>query len=292
MGYVLSDYELKAAKELIGILKAADPVIMEGEELAELARSMLEQPNVREMLEHAGVTYDEAQAFLPDDGQEQVLIEAPDGTSAMLGKEFFPVVTVFAQYGVVRTGGDRLRLLQKFFDWLFEVIESVLRKKPDLYGQVAEILEDADNIYRDFRERVLKAQKEHGDDQSFHLVLFVPDLFVYLCRIMADQEVDQKAKLELGIALVYMVSPIDLIPELVVPLPWGLFDDMGIVLYFLQRALHGGYIDREKMEELWPGDPEFIDNIAHYWDQMKEILGDNWEDILRKFNKNKKKRKA
>ena len=81
------------------------------------------------------------------------------------------------------------------------------------------------------------------------LLAFVPDCVVLFRRLAADPEVPRGAKRVLGATAVYLVLPIDLIPDFVPGL--GLLDDAVLAglatRYVIRRA------GRERVEQHWPG---------------------------------------
>jgi uncharacterized membrane protein YkvA (DUF1232 family) len=81
------------------------------------------------------------------------------------------------------------------------------------------------------------------------LLAFVPDCVVLFRRLSADPEVPRGAKRVLGVTAVYLVLPIDLIPDFVPGL--GLLDDAVLAglatRYVIRRA------GRERVEQHWQG---------------------------------------
>jgi len=81
------------------------------------------------------------------------------------------------------------------------------------------------------------------------VVGFVPDCAVLMRRLLADRRVPRRHKVLLGGLLVYLVSPIDLVPDLV-PVA-GQLDDailVGLVLRVVVRRA-----GEQPLRELWPG---------------------------------------
>jgi uncharacterized membrane protein YkvA (DUF1232 family) len=83
---------------------------------------------------------------------------------------------------------------------------------------------------------------------------FVPDCVVLFGRFMSDPRVARRHKLLLGALVLYLASPIDLVPDFV-PVA-GQIDDAiiaGLSLRLVLRASGPGLI-----EELWPGPPSSL----------------------------------
>jgi uncharacterized membrane protein YkvA (DUF1232 family) len=81
------------------------------------------------------------------------------------------------------------------------------------------------------------------------LARFVPDCVVLVRRLLGDARVPRASRLALGVALVYLASPIDLVPDFV-PVA-GQLDDaivLALVLRLVVRAAGDGVV-----REHWPG---------------------------------------
>ena len=64
------------------------------------------------------------------------------------------------------------------------------------------------------------------------LIAFVPDVVRLVRRLLADRSIDPRVRLALVILLVWLVSPIDLIPEFIPVL--GPLDDVVVVVLVLR----------------------------------------------------------
>lgn len=85
------------------------------------------------------------------------------------------------------------------------------------------------------------------------LVGFLPDCVTLLRRLRRDSRVPLAAKVALALAALWVVSPIDLIPEFLPVI--GPLDDVLVVALALRYA--GRRVPREVLLEAWPGDPRF-----------------------------------
>jgi uncharacterized membrane protein YkvA (DUF1232 family) len=86
------------------------------------------------------------------------------------------------------------------------------------------------------------------------LARFVPDCIVLFRRLLADRRVPRRRKAVLLLLLAYLVSPIDLVPD-VVPVA-GHLDDAVVAALALRHVLRG--VEPGLLEELWPGPPESL----------------------------------
>lgn len=81
------------------------------------------------------------------------------------------------------------------------------------------------------------------------LARFVPDCVVLVRRLLADPRVPRANRLALGALLLYLVSPIDLVPDFI-PVA-GQLDDAIVVVLVLRSVLRAG--GPGLVREHWPG---------------------------------------
>ncbi|OLC21641.1 MAG: hypothetical protein AUH33_01435 [Chloroflexi bacterium 13_1_40CM_68_21] len=89
------------------------------------------------------------------------------------------------------------------------------------------------------------------------LALLVPNLMRLFAGLMRDRRVPVRAKIVLGLASLWLASPIDLIPDFI-PIV-GSFDDAIVAGLALRILL--GTTDERIVREHWRGDPATLDRI-------------------------------
>src|ERR1700740_67338 len=86
-------------------------------------------------------------------------------------------------------------------------------------GEVVPPHHDLLGFYDRLRPRVLDTVERRGGQPpaggGIALLLVVPDIFILLVRLMLDKNVPRRARLLIGGAIAYFISPIDLLPELI-----------------------------------------------------------------------------
>lgn len=101
-------------------------------------------------------------------------------------------------------------------------------------------------------------QRKHAGRSSFRdLLRLAPDVVRLLRRLAADRTVAWGVRVWLVVLLVYLVSPIDLIPDFIPVL--GYADDalvVAIALRFATRRAGTAAIERH-----WPGTPAGLDAV-------------------------------
>lgn len=90
------------------------------------------------------------------------------------------------------------------------------------------------------------------------LLLALPRLGRMLISLSTDREVPTAAKVVLAAMAVYLVSPIDLIPDFI---PWlGYLDDVILAAVVVDGVL--SFIDRPLLLRYWPGSADSLERIA------------------------------
>jgi uncharacterized membrane protein YkvA (DUF1232 family) len=105
------------------------------------------------------------------------------------------------------------------------------------------------------------------------IAMFLPNFAILLKRLLGDSRVPRKSKLILGATLVYLVSPIDVIPDFVPGL--GQLDDIVIVLLALHSILNR--VDDEVVIEHWPGREDVIRIVRAGLSAAAQVLPGKWE---------------
>lgn len=86
---------------------------------------------------------------------------------------------------------------------------------------------------------------------------FLPDCVTTARRLRHDPRVPRRAKVAVAIAAVWVLSPIDLIPEFLPVI--GPLDDVVVVALVLRYAARS--VPREVLMEAWPGNPALMERL-------------------------------
>jgi uncharacterized membrane protein YkvA (DUF1232 family) len=134
-------------------------------------------------------------------------------------------------------------------------------------------------LYDRLRER-LAASPRPGDASSVRdLVLLLPDLTVLLARLLRDPRAPLGPKLLALLGLGYVLSPIDLVPEVLLG-PIGLVDDLLVVSAALSRLLNDVHPDVVRSH--WSGRGDALDAIQRVTSWSRSLLGRNLGSVVRR----------
>jgi uncharacterized membrane protein YkvA (DUF1232 family) len=89
------------------------------------------------------------------------------------------------------------------------------------------------------------------------VVEFLPACVTTARRLRTHPEVPRRAKVAMLVAIVWVVSPIDLLPEFLPVI--GPLDDVVAVVLLLRYAARS--VPREVLLEAWPGDPRLLERV-------------------------------
>lgn len=129
-----------------------------------------------------------------------------------------------------------------------------------------------DDFYRNLRAKVTAWANEKRIDASYRdYVLLVPDLFHFLTRLMMEPaaKVATRHKAWLGIAIAYVLSPIDFIPDAFFPL--GLVDDLIVMVVVLDSIL--GAISPALVKKHWAGDQDLYAVVRESLQKADDWVG-------------------
>ena len=86
---------------------------------------------------------------------------------------------------------------------------------------------------------------------------FLPACIITARRLGSDPRVPRRARLALGFAALWVLSPIDLIPEFLPVV--GPLDDVAVVALALRYAAR--QVPRQVLLEAWPANPSTIERL-------------------------------
>lgn len=100
------------------------------------------------------------------------------------------------------------------------------------------------------------------------LALFLPHFALLLKRLIGDPRVPRRSKLVVGGTLLYLVSPLDVVPDFVPGL--GQVDDVVVVLLAMHSLLNR--IDESIVLEHWEGNVDLIRAVRSGLSAISQLL--------------------
>ena len=155
---------------------------------------------------------------------------------------------------------------------LVEQAESATAITPDRAGRFYDRIRGRIQAYVEKKGQVL------GKTAGF--LLLVPDVFILLWRLFKDSRVSGKDKVLLGTAVVYYISPFDLIPEAIVG-PIGYLDDLVFGVYVLNKVLKD--TDTAIVRQHWSGDEDVLQSIQRVMNAADQLVSKEVIDRLKKM---------
>ncbi len=124
------------------------------------------------------------------------------------------------------------------------------------HGDDEDLIREGESFYRKLRTRMATWLAGKGQSSKWADVLMLaPDLFYTMLCLLKDDRVSAAQKAKLVGAIVYFISPVDLIPEGIVG-PVGYIDDIALAAYVLDQMVNG--VDEEVVRDCWPGTDEDV----------------------------------
>jgi uncharacterized membrane protein YkvA (DUF1232 family) len=112
-----------------------------------------------------------------------------------------------------------------------------------------------------------------ADSSGQELLWLVPRLAQLILRLVRDPRVSGRTKSVLAAVVVYLVSPIDLVPDFIPLL--GYFEDVLLVAIVLDGLLN--YVDRAALLDHWPGDARSLDRVCRIAGRIAGWVPRRWK---------------
>jgi len=131
-------------------------------------------------------------------------------------------------------------------------------------------------LYERLRARVI--ERRPGEASGLRdLLLLLPDLTVLLLRLLGDDRVPLSAK-AVGVAgVAYVLSPLDLMPAILLG-PLGLLDDLVVVSMALSRLLN--HVHPDIVRSHWSGQGDALEAIQRVTSWAEQQVGRRVKGVL------------
>jgi uncharacterized membrane protein YkvA (DUF1232 family) len=107
---------------------------------------------------------------------------------------------------------------------------------------------------KDSKRKLQRRERSEVKDRLRSFLMFLPNLFTLLLRLIKDPRVPTAEKALFGAAVVYVVSPLDFIPDV---FPFiGQVDDLYVVALVILRLINR--TDDRVVRALWPGNGDIV----------------------------------
>ena len=143
-------------------------------------------------------------------------------------------------------------------------------------------IQRAERFYTRLRARLHRwLGQHHVGGRLREYLLLLPDLFALLIRLLRDAHIEPALKRQLILVSAYVISPIDLIPDFILPI--GLVDDTVAVAFVLSRvAAIMGQAGEELLYQHWEGEGDVLLQIQRLLAGADQVLNRHVLGRLRK----------
>jgi len=121
--------------------------------------------------------------------------------------------------------------------------------------------------------------KTGQESQWSEYLLLTPDLFHLLTKLALDKDVPKGEKAKIAATLAYFISPIDLIPEVLIG-PLGYLDDVALAAFVLNSVIKN--TDPAVVARHWAGEQNILELVQQIVDVASDMLGNKIWDKLKK----------
>jgi uncharacterized membrane protein YkvA (DUF1232 family) len=133
-------------------------------------------------------------------------------------------------------------------------------------------------LYDRLRTRVAKIPEPGQASGVSDILLLLPDFTVLLARLLRDSRVPRRLKLIALFGIGYVLSPIDLLPAILLG-PLGLLDDLVVVTAALSRLLN--HVHPDVVRAAWPGQGDALDAIQRAAAWSERVIGKKLRGVVR-----------
>jgi uncharacterized membrane protein YkvA (DUF1232 family) len=133
-------------------------------------------------------------------------------------------------------------------------------------------------LYDRLRTRIAQAPEPGQVSGIGDLVLLLPDFTVLLARLLRVPRVPSRSKLIALLGIGYVLSPIDLLPALLLG-PLGLLDDLVVVTAALSRLIN--HVHPDVVRSAWPGRGDALDAIQRAASWSERVVGQKLRGFVR-----------
>jgi len=106
--------------------------------------------------------------------------------------------------------------------------------------------------------------------------MLLPNVVKLLTRLMRDSRVSMRRKAFIGAVVVYVISPLDLIPDFVLGI--GRLDDLVLVSLAVDHLMSG--TDEAVVREHWDGTEDGLDLVRSAFGWAASIIPDSARSVL------------
>lgn len=127
------------------------------------------------------------------------------------------------------------------------------------------------DFYQKLRRKFVQffTSKTGKNHQYADYLLFVPDIFHLLIKIVADPAIDSKSKTLIGATITYFIFPMDVLPEGIFGFG-GFLDDIMLATYVLNITINK--LGTEVIEKHWTGDEKLLGLLQKLTETSEELL--------------------
>ncbi len=121
-------------------------------------------------------------------------------------------------------------------------------------------------------------------DSFVQYLLVFPDMVHLLIKLVGDKEVSSKVKGAILMGFVYLISPIDIIPDFIPVI--GFIDDLLITVLVLNKIINNSDEDlKKKIKVYWVGEEDVFIKVKEIVSLMNEMSAQIPKSISRFFNR-------
>lgn len=151
----------------------------------------------------------------------------------------------------------------------FETLENTDEEQQYKIIEEAMDKEKQAGFYKKMRKKIQDYVDTHPNSKFVNYLVAAPDFFHLLCALLSDSRVPVKNKAYIAGAILYFISPLDVITDAIPGI--GFVDDVWIGVTVVKSLLNS--VDHNVIIEHWAGDGDVIEKMEQLLELADKIVG-------------------
>ncbi|MCO4783979.1 MAG: macro domain-containing protein [Candidatus Cloacimonetes bacterium] len=173
---------------------------------------------------------------------------------------------------------------QKVFHLLWDYVDDIVswatNLDTSLYSQSFQVIKEIENARLEIFHGIQKLKPKFESDPLYDEIKILPDLIFTLTRLLISRGVNLNLKIDILLALIYVVSPVDFIPEGFVEHPIAYMDDLAICYLVFNKAVNKYKLHPKILSREWHNTPEKLLSLKDDYQRVLEVMDPELIDLI------------
>lgn len=179
------------------------------------------------------------------------------------------------------------KIFKLLWDYVDDIVSWATNLDTSLYYQSFNIIKGLEKSRVDIYFGIQNLKKNYQSDPLFQEILILPDLIYTLSRLLISRGVNINLKVDILLALIYVISPVDFIPEGLVEHPIAYMDDLAICYLVLDKAIQHYKVHPKILSREWNSSVEKLESIQKDYQKVLQVMDKQLIQLIWSYLQNK-----